>query len=391
MFAGIFCRLLVALLMGNQIEPLPGIFDQISYHTLSQSLLSGKGYQFPVAWYPFTSANTPTAHWSFLYPLYLAGIYLVLGENPLAARLVQLMLGGGLMMWQSYRLGKRFFGECAGTFALFATAFYGYFIYYNAALMTETFYMLGVLLVFDWAYQMAEEGNHLRWWLLGMTMGATVLLRQLFLLFVPILLLWIWKKQPRMGLPLIGSGLLLLLTILPGTVRNYAHYGTFLLLNSNSGYALYTATHPDHGSVWQANYIAEIPPELQGQNEGQLDRQLTRLALEQVTQDIPRFLLLSLSKLPIHFRFLPTSDSGWLSNLVRTASFGLYLPFMLAGLWLCRHAWQRFIPIYLFALLFIAVHIFSWPSARYRFPVDALLMPFVGLAWATLWQRWNKR
>lgn len=388
--AGILSRIGAALLLGDQIEPLPGIFDQISYHTLAQSLLAGNGYQFPVQWYPFTPPNTPTAHWSFVYPLYLAGVYAIFGEHPLAARLIQVVIGGGLMMWGSYRLAKRFFGESAGIFALLATAFYGYFIYHNAALMTETFYIVGVLLSFDLAYQMAEEKRVKVWWQLGLVMGMTVLIRQLFLLFVPILLGWIgWRWGKKEGWRALGGVFgTVLLCVLPWTWRNYQQYGSFLLLNSNSGYALYTSTHPDHGPVWQHDYIAPIPPELQPANEAELDRALSRRAIAAITQDLGRFLLLSLSKISTHFRFLPTSDSGWLSNLVRTASFGLYLPFMLTGIWMCRHSWRRLTPIFLFALLFTAIHLLSWPSARYRFPIDALAMVFVGLVWASLYKRW---
>ena len=87
-----------------------------------------------------------------------------------------------------------------------------------------------------------------------------------------------------------------------------------------------------------------------------------------------------LVKLPYHFRFWPTSDSGSLSNITRLVSFGVCLPFMVAGLWMTRKEWRRFVPIYLFALIFIGIHVLTWPGPRYRFAVDALMMPFAGLA-----------
>ena len=69
--AAILIRIPIALLMGDQITVLPGIQDQVSYDALARSLLDGRGYSFTKSWYPFTPANTPTAHWSFIYPLYL--------------------------------------------------------------------------------------------------------------------------------------------------------------------------------------------------------------------------------------------------------------------------------------------------------------------------------
>ena len=95
--AAVLIRIPIALFMGDQITVLPGIQDQVSYDALARSLLGGDGYSFAKNWYPFTPANTPTAHWSFLYPLYLAGTYAVTGYHPLAARLLQGSVGGALL------------------------------------------------------------------------------------------------------------------------------------------------------------------------------------------------------------------------------------------------------------------------------------------------------
>src|SRR6266545_458782 len=87
--AAVLIRIPIAIYMGDKITVLPGIQDQVSYDALARSLLDGRGFSFTKNWYPFTPANTPTAHWSFIYPLYLAGIYAITGYHPLAARLVQ--------------------------------------------------------------------------------------------------------------------------------------------------------------------------------------------------------------------------------------------------------------------------------------------------------------
>lgn len=385
---GVTLRLVVAVLMGDRIEVLPGIQDQVSYDALAQSLLAGTGFQFPSGWYPFTPAHTPTAHWSFAYPVYLAAIYRVAGYHPLAARLVQAVLAGILLPYLTYLLGARFFGRGPGLAAAALTACYGYFIYHNAALMTETFYMLAVLFAFHVAYDMVESGSGAHWWGLGLAMAAAVLLRQVYLLFVPVLLLWMaLAARKTLSLwRLAGAAALVFLCIVPWSLRNFRQYDAFLLLNSNSGYALYTANHPDQGVRWNPDYVAPIPSDLAGTNEAQMDRALTQRAAGFVVADPQRYLRLVLSRIPYQFRFWPTSDSGLISNIIRVLSFGLYLPFMLAGFVISRHQWRRLIPIYLFALLFTAIHVLSWPSPRYRFPVDAVNMIFAGLALATLLQ-----
>src|SRR4030042_6596406 len=88
----VLLRVIAALLLGNQVLPLPGIFDQISYHTLSTRVLEGHGFTFATQWWPLTRAGEPTAHWSFLYTLYLVAIYGVFGINPLVARILQVII-----------------------------------------------------------------------------------------------------------------------------------------------------------------------------------------------------------------------------------------------------------------------------------------------------------
>ena len=74
-----------AIYQGKEIKALPGVADQFSYHELSLRVLAGHGFSFGTGWWPATPAGQPTAHWSFLYVLYLSGIYSVFGANPIAA------------------------------------------------------------------------------------------------------------------------------------------------------------------------------------------------------------------------------------------------------------------------------------------------------------------
>ena len=112
--AAILLRIPVAVYMGDHITELPGIQDQVSYDALARSLLDGRGYSFTENWYPFTKANTPTAHWSFLYPLYLAATYAIAGYHPLVARIIQAVLGGALLCFLIYKIGRRLVNEETG-------------------------------------------------------------------------------------------------------------------------------------------------------------------------------------------------------------------------------------------------------------------------------------
>jgi len=382
--AAILIRLPVALYMGDQVTVLPGIHDQVSYDALARSLLAGRGYSFTEKWYPFTLANTPTAHWSFIYPLFLAGIYALTGYHPLAARLVQSTVGGALICFLVYLIGRRVVDEDTGLVGAGLAAVYGYFVYYSVALMTETYFIAFVLFSLYLSLELKERPTLARWILLGLALGMAGLLRQTVLLFVPFLLLWLFWELKKEGIrwwyftvPVV----VIILLITPWTIRNYLVYRQLLPLNSNAGYALFASNNPNLGTHWRNDeVVVPVPEELWALNEAEIDQALTRKGIEFIIADPKRYLWLTLDKTLEYFRFWPSSDSGRMSNLNRVLSFGLYLPFMLLGLCLSFSRWRRFVSLYLFMVIHTGIHLLTWPSPRYRLPVDAVLMVFAGLA-----------
>ena len=384
LIAAVLIRIPVALYMGDQVTELPGIQDQVSYDALARSLLEGRGYSFTENWYPFTQANTPTSHWSFIYPLYLAGVYVVTGYHPLAARLIQGAVGGALLCFLVYRIGRKVVNEDTGLVGAGLAAVYGYFIYYNVALMTETYFIVLVLLSLYLSLELKEKPTLTRWIGLGFTLGLACLLRQTVLLFVPFLLFWLFLELKGRGIRWLYFALpiaMILLMVTPWTIRNYLVYREFLLLNSNAGYALFASNNPNLGSDWNnENVVVPVPKDLKGQNEAKLDRALTKKGLEFIFADPERYLWLTLDKTLEFFWFWPSNDSSRISNLNRVLSFGLYLPFMLFGLWLSFSRWRSFVILYLFIFIHTAIHLLSWPAPRYRLTVDAISMVFAGMA-----------
>ncbi len=429
--ASALLRISVALVMGDQVEILPGIYDQLSYHGLAQNVLAGNGFSFDQDWWPVTRAGEPTAHWSYAMTLYLVAVYKIFGVHPLAARLIQAIATGILMPWLVYRLARRTFRfkqevivgdstwEASQIIALLAaawTAFYGYFIYYSAALMTETFYITCILWTLDVAQRIPEktvEGSLKKRWALlylklGLAVGLAVLFRQAFLLFLPFLFAWLWWAQVRMqsGEPnlrrswlpskrLVWGGLATLavvaVLILPFTAYNYTRFQRFVLLNTNSGYAFFWANHPVHGYKFvplftegMPSYQELIPEELRSLDEAALDQELLRIGLGFVFDEPLRYISLSLTRIPEHFIFWPLQTSPLLSNLTRTGSLGVALPFSIAGIIFMSVHFRRndfqypaaSILLLLFFFVYAGIHILTWAGIRYRLPVDPILILF---------------
>ncbi len=384
--AGMLARFIVAFVLGDRADPVSGAADQYSYDVLAQRVMAGRGFTFPSAWYPFTEANEPTAHWSYLYTLYLAAVYALGGHHPLVARLLQVLLSG-LSCWLTYRLGQRLFDEEVGLAAAALSAVCAYFVFFSAALMTQTFYIMALLSALTLAIDLVQCTNRRAWMLLGLTLGLGVLLRQTLLLFMPILIAWIaWMRRPRWTDVTITVAIVAAL-VLPWTIRNYRVFGDFLLLNSNGGFWFYSSNHPYQGTHFDPNYVAPLPEHLRDLAEPALDRGLYWEAASFIITDLQRFVLLTLSRVPHYFWLTPSPQSSTLANAGRLSSFTLYLPFMLYGLWLSRRHWRACLPLYLYVAFDATLHLASWAAPRYRLPSDAVMMVFVGLAVVDLTDR----
>lgn len=430
---GISLRIAVALYLGDTIDDIRGgTQDQVTYDALAQRVAGGHGFTFGSAWWPATRAGEPTAHWSYPYTLFLAGIYGTVGHHRLVARLIQAVVAGLLVPYLIYRVGFRAFNRRVGVLAAAIAVVYFYFVHYAASLMTESFYIIAMLWAVDVAMRLAQDGaaiegmarptSSLVWKRgleLGVAVGMALLLRQVFVVMLLVLvvwLLWVARRQARLRQVLLTLALaagVCVLLIVPWLVRNCLAFDLVTFMpNTNSGFAFFWANHPIYGTRFEAvlspengvSYHELIPLELRHLNEAAMDRALLSRGLDFVFEDPGRYLLLSLSRIPVYFKFWPTSDSTLLSNVARVLSFGLFLPFMLYGLFLAlRRLWeqrgtreiatppvmpgvaQHLRPEFVLLLLLLTVsyslvHILSWAHVRYRLPVDALLIPFAACA-----------
>jgi len=419
----ILMRVAISLYLGNTVEILPGTHDQISYHTLAIRFIEGHGFTFGTIWWPITAANAPTAHWSYLYTFYLIFVYKIFGANPIVARILQAIIVGLLQPILAYKIGEHIFNRKIGLISAAITAFYIYFIYYSGALMTESFYILAIMASLYISMKLVaanRDGQNKQiiklMLLLGVSLGAGVLLRQLMLLFIPFLFLWVWWSGRKTGkkalIPaLIGSGLLVILMILPFTIYNYSRFDRFVLLNTNAGYAFFWGNHPIYGTHFEpilppemGTYEGLIPEELRHLDEATLEKELLSRGIQFILDDPVRYILLSLSRIPPYFMFWPSPESGLISNISRVFSFGIAWPFMLVGLFYAPFSNQLkqklrieapLMLLYIFIVVYAGIHILTWTLIRYRLPIDAILVIFAALSLERLWQfiqkKWGRK
>jgi hypothetical protein len=169
----------------------------------------------------------------------------------------------------------------------------------------------------------------------GLTL-AVALLRQVFLLFIPFLFLWLlWASRGKQLPELLASGAVLVALILPITFFNYTRFHRFVLLNTNAGFAFYWGNHPFYGTHFEPilpseTYASLLPPELLNLDEAALDQALLKRGIGFVLADPLRYVLLSASRIPAYFMFwllanrvgLATSLAWQVLNLVAFMLYG---------------------------------------------------------------------
>jgi 4-amino-4-deoxy-L-arabinose transferase-like glycosyltransferase len=151
---------------------------------------------------------------------------------------------GALIVPLGAALGRRLVSPAAGIVLAFLLAVHPSFIYWTAHLMTESDYLLGLMLLL---YLLARwaEGLHLGWALgVGACLGALDLLRVNGLYLGPALAVFALAAAGRRAL---GSAVAMLvvpfLLVLPWSVRNWIVYKEPIVLGSHVGINVHEANH----------------------------------------------------------------------------------------------------------------------------------------------------
>ena len=163
-----------------------------------------------------------------LYPLFIALIYFLGGQNPVLIMAAQILLDA-ITIYLTYILGSRIFPKPAALLGAFLMAINIDSITYDFYYMTETLatlFTLAALLAWEKGYQEDRWG----WMVIGaVLMGLSVLTRPIALYFPIVLIIWLLLKKARpFSRRILGASVYFaafLLTLLPWVIRNYQTIG----------------------------------------------------------------------------------------------------------------------------------------------------------------------
>ena len=352
------------------------VFDDAEYYwALAGTIRRGTLYEV-VEWgdIPHFALRVPG------YPAFLAACQTILGERPLAARLVQAGLGV-LTVWLMYQLSREVAGKNENPSMTSGGPITG-----RADGRSWTVPLVAASLAAPAAVSRRALTIALG---VGAASGAAILVRPSWAFFVPVMLVaWSWSVvvlrcfPPRLRIlnaARVAAGVLLGLGIVmsPWWFRNVRVVGRFVPTAVWMGASLYDGLNPHATGASDMRFLES--PDIWPLDELDQDRELTRRALVFVHDQPGRALELALFKLARYWSPWPNAE-GFRSPLLAVVSTLVVVPLLaLAGLglwgrWRDPRAWVLLAgPLFYFCV----VHLLFASSMRYRIPGE---LPAMGLA-----------
>jgi hypothetical protein len=361
---------------------------------IAHNLVTGNGY--------LLSGRYPTAHKPPVYPLFLALMIRLFGDQPfLAIRIVQAFIVA-LAAAVAYALFRHL---ASGRVPLVATALMilsPFLRKVHLWIDSVSMSLAGILIVLLLAIRAQQEPAKTgRFVLLGIATGLLALTLPATLGFAPVIAVWLFFQLPRSARTWKCGiyGVAVVLSLVPWTVRNAIVFGRLIPISSNLKLELWIGNNPDATGGMQ-NERRESLTEPSGalakrlEGLGDLDRNdaLGQEAWKFIRENPGRFLVLRLKAL---FYFFCT-QSYWLEDdhsLNRILAKTLVIAQSLLAAAGCVLALRRRLPYS--ALLagclaaFTAVYVVTHADIgdRYRLPIDPLLIFFSVYAISVFWPR----
>jgi len=304
----------------------------------------------------------------------------------------------------------------------FVMAAYPLAIWYDGQLLLEG--LLTFLVVFGFVLLLRSRDTDRQWWLPGIVFGLAAITRPNVLAFLAVLPVWLFLEYPRQrenpqttqvaqtgrrrtGRNTAWTRLLLIwgaaaLVILPVTVRNYAVSRQFVPIAWQAGTNFFIGNNPEsdgvtaiiprtRASLWggydDAKRLAE-QAEGRPLKGAEVDRYWMARGLEFWRKQPGRALGLLLRKTFLWFAGYEVGNESNPYGVKRYSfinyllfdsrflkfPFGILLPLALAGVWLFRRQWRRFLPLYLFVVAYSLSFIVFFVTSRFRTPMVPIVV-----------------
>ena len=363
--------------------------DSEGYWILAEQIWQGKPYEFGA---PEASVVRMPG-----FPLLLAGVFLLFGDEELAARLVMVLLGT-LACGLLYALGRQQFDDRVGIIAAAGAAVYPTFVVFSCVVLSEMWFVVLMLANLIWLARVVDPrkkgprlageesagyGTNGQAFFAGILAGAATYVRPSWILFSPFILAMRVAVGPNRKEGLRQTLFLLLGMIVmlsPWWVRNYRVTGRFVPTTLWVGASLYDGLNPHATGGSDMRFLDGVKAKRLGEY-GQ-DRYLRREALRFARENPQRALALAGVKLLRYWSPWPHAEQfqSWQAGLVLLFSYSPALALAVVGLWRYRRLGGTRTLLVLPILYFCMVHLVFVSSIRYRLPGMYTMLIFAAAA-----------
>ncbi|MCM8764574.1 MAG: glycosyltransferase family 39 protein [Candidatus Omnitrophica bacterium] len=348
--------------------------DEYEYWKMVDNFITGRGLMV---------AENLRAYRPPLYPLFIA-MLVKAGAGITGIRIVQSVISA-LCCVVVFFLSKKIFNEKLAIMASLISSVYPFFIFYSGFLLTETLFIILVLLsVYAFVKLIEPEVSFYYGIFAGAMSGIAGLCRPTMELFFPFFLLIVlglrcaqlrmrWKKVffAFMGF---------ILVLAPWIVRNYIVIGKFVPGTTMGGAVFWEGNNP-HSEGGPCRYF---PQGIWQIDEAQRDGVFYRLTFECIKKDPQRFIRLVGKKFFRFWNVVPNAAeySGNFYRFISVASFGLLLPFFALGIIVVPYNAGNVFLIGII-ILFTIFHMLFLASIRYRVAIEpfVIILACYGFLW----------
>jgi 4-amino-4-deoxy-L-arabinose transferase-like glycosyltransferase len=366
--------------------------DEFQYHSIAVSGLAGEGWKTQQG---YQSYRPP------LLPVLMAGVYAIVGPEPAAARWL-IVLFSALTAPLLFLVGPRWFGLRPFTALLVALwwTIYPTSIYYGALIFTESVAVFGVVLAAGFYLQAAREQSLRGAVLTGLVWGLVALTRpnlvflSIFAVAIGTLGRSILGKRSFSPAQAAAAFAIFIIVLAPWTIRNYRIHGIFIPATTMVGIMMPMCNaDPDDPRIQAGGYglnpVAEAIYELPEREWQKAGIELTKAAL---AERWPELFVPVMNRALNFWSFRPDPFEPRLTtNDIVLAVFWLpVLAFFLVSLIRC--SWLDHWHVLLIIAYTFGMTLPFWGSARFRYPVDALILIQAALAFESFgWRLVPKR
>ncbi len=346
-----------------------------------------------------------------LYPYLLGVLYRIVGHDPMAARIVQIVLGSVACAIVSVA-GTRLFGQRAGFVSGVLLAICGPAIFFDGLIQKATLDVLLCSVLLVCVALLVDRVTVARAAAAGLMLGALALTRENAVVLLPALLAWVgWRArrwQPLLALPLSAA-----IVLAPVALRNFVVGGELHLTTSQGGPNFYIGNHEGASGTYQPLRAARGNAAYERQDAIDLAQQALGRSLtpgevssywwqrgwQWITAHPTDWLALTAKKLLLTWNAEEATDTEdiyshaeWSLPLrigTTLCHVGVLAPLAVLGLWLTRRRWRDLWGLYaMMAIYSLSVALF-FVLARYRYPLVPFLTLFAGAAIAQLPAWWR--